>query len=126
MGTIRFTACLSLLLIVAPAPAQGQQVVGGADLNAAVVDRADEVERDREQLRSLLQRDEVRSLGSERGVDMDRLDDAIGALSGADLDRLAPLVQQINGELVGGQAIRLSATTIIIILLLIITIIVIT
>lgn len=123
MRTTRFIACLSFLFIVATGTAEGQQVLGEADLNAAVVDRVDTAERDRQQLRSLLQRDDVRRVVSERGVDVDHLDDAIGTLSGADLERIAPLVQQVNGELVGGQAIRLSATTIILILLLVITII---
>jgi hypothetical protein len=123
MGTTRFIACLALLFIVATGTAQGQQVVDEAHLNAAVVDRADAAEQDRQQLRSLLQRDDVRHLVAERGVDMDRLDDAIGTLNAADLERIAPLVQQVNGELVGGQAIRLSAATIIVILLLVIAII---
>jgi hypothetical protein len=126
MRTTRFLACLVFLLIVATGTAQAQQVVGEADLNAAVVDRADAAELDRQELRALLQRDDVRRLVSERGIDLDRLEDAIGTLGGADLERIAPLVQQVNGELVGGQAITLTATTIIVVLLLIITIILIT
>jgi hypothetical protein len=126
MKATRFITCFVLLLVVATGTAQGQQVVSVAELNAAVVDHVDAAERDRQQLRSLLQRDDVRRLVVERGVYASRLDGAIGALSAADLERIAPLVQQVNGELAGGQAVRLSATTIILILLLVITIIIIT
>jgi hypothetical protein len=126
MGKIRIVTGVLALLLVGVLEAPAQQVTGSAELDAAVVTRAEAVEQQREELRSLLQRPEVREVAEKHNVDLERVEGGLGTLSAADLDRLAPVVQSVTGDLAGGQVLTITTTTIILILLLVILLVLIT
>lgn len=126
MRTVHGVSCVAALLLLSAVPAWGQQarITNQDELNAAVVERADARERERAQLKELLQRPEVRDVAQQRGLDLGRVQAAAGALDANDLRVVNPLVQSITAELAGGQVISINATTLIIILLIVILIIV--
>jgi hypothetical protein len=128
MGWMRTASFTTVLLLAGAAQVSAQQarVVGTDELNAAIVDRADATAQQRAQLNGLLERREVQAAAAERGVDLERVQDAAGTLSDAQLDLVMPLVQAITADLAGGQVLTITTTTLIIILLLVILIIVVT
>ena len=118
--------CALMLAGAAEAGAQQQsRIAERAELNAAVVSRADALEQDRARLRALLARPEVRDVARAHGLDIEQAQGAVGTLGGAELQQISPLVQGVNAHVGGGGIITISTTTIILILLIIILIVVI-
>jgi hypothetical protein len=128
MTSFRTLMGAAVLIFVSAAGADAQQsrIAAEQDLNAAVVERGAVADQDRQQLRELLQRPEVRSVAERQGIDPDRLADAAGTLSESELERIAPLMQGINGDLAGGQTITFTTTALILVLLIVILLILVT
>jgi hypothetical protein len=126
MRGIRVCYCLiAVLLLWAPqARAQEPRVVGTDELEATVARRAAAVEHEREQLRALLQRDEVRAVAESHGIGLERIERGIGTLGSAELERIAPHAAAVEAALQDG--VRIGTTAIIVILLLVVLIILIT
>ncbi|MDX1546209.1 MAG: hypothetical protein R3247_04440 [Rhodothermales bacterium] len=123
LASLTFTFILALA--AGPALAQQAQMLTDEALHEAVVDGAAAEEAQRALIRSLLQRDDVRALAAEHGLDVVRAENAVGTLSGPELARLAPYAAQAHTSLAGAQdRIVISATTLIIVLLLIILILI--
>jgi pyruvate/2-oxoglutarate dehydrogenase complex dihydrolipoamide acyltransferase (E2) component len=124
MQSSRIVTGVFALLLVAPASAPAQQqsrIAPPAELNAAVVSRADAVEQDRARLRALLARPEVRDVARAHGLDLERAQGAVGTLGTTELRQISPLVQGITAQVGGaGGGITITTTTLIIILLLVI------
>ena len=128
MKTVRQLLALPLVILtIAPGSAlAGQQhIVTPSQLSAAVADRVAAQDADRAAVRDALARPEVRNVAATIGVDLARLDAAVGTMSGADLERAASTARQVNQQLVGGASTVVISTTTIIIALLVVILIVI-
>lgn len=113
-----------MLLAATPALAQDAHVVGEAELQQAVVNQADAEAQQREAIRSLLQREEVRDIAENHGLDIVKAEKAVSMLQGPDLARVAAQASQVNMQLAGGaDQIIIGTTTLIIILLILIILI---
>jgi hypothetical protein len=128
MKTVRQLLALPLVILtIAPGSAlAGQQhVVTPRQLADAVADRVATQDADRAVVREVLARSEVKTVAATMGVDLTRLNDAVGTMSGADLERAATTARQVDQQLVGGAStVVISTTTIIIALLVVILIVV--
>jgi hypothetical protein len=116
--------CLAVLLMAPTAGAQNH-VIGKAALEQAVQNRVSHDQADREAIRSLLQRAEVRDIAASAGLSLDKAEAAVSILQGSDLQQAAAQARQVQNDLAGGAStIVISTTTVIIVLLLVILIIV--
>lgn len=116
---------LCAVLAVAPAMAQQAHVLDEAAIEKALSERLKEDDADREAIRALLRRPEVRELVKKAPLDLQRAEAAVATLEGSELQALASSARAVTGALSGGQSkITLSTTTIIIGLLVLILIIV--
>ena len=109
-----------------PLKAQAQQtsLVDQATLDQAVATHAQESDADREAIRRMLARQQVRETAARAGIDVQRAEGAVAALSGTELHQIADQARAVDDSLSGGQSVTISTTTIIIVLLLLILIIV--
>ena len=120
-GTL--AVCLALLFAVPSASAQSN-VIGKSALDQAVQQRVARDQADREAIKSLLNRAEVRDIAGKAGLSLDKAIAAASTLQGDDLRQLADQARQADDQLAGGAStIVISTTTIIIVLLLIILIV---
>ena len=125
MRLVRRTVAVCLaVLFMAPAVNAQSNVIGKSALDKAVQERVSRDQADREAIRTLLQRDEVRDVAGKAGISLDRAATAVSTLQGDDLRQIADQARQIDNQLAGGAStIVISTTTIIIVLLLVILII---
>ena len=113
-------ACLAVLFMAPPASAQGN-VIGKAALDKAVRNRVAAEQADREAVRTLLNRAEVRDMAGKAGLSVDKALTALSTLQGDDLRQIAQQARQVDDQIAGGAStIVISTTTIIIVLLLVI------
>jgi hypothetical protein len=114
------------LVMMAPSMARaGQQhIADRATLDALVAAQAQQDDADRQELRQLLARSDVREVAVQAGLDITRADAAVGVISGPALRDAASRARVLNERLAGGGSVTLTTTTIIIILLVTILIIV--
>ena len=128
MRTVRQLLALPLVILtLAPGSAfAGQQhIVSPSQLSGTVADRVAAQDADRTAVRDALARPEVRNVAETMGVDLARLNAAVGTMNGADLERAATAARQVNQQLVGGAStVVISTTTIIVALLVVILIVV--
>jgi hypothetical protein len=125
MRLIRRTlaVCLAALFMAPSAHAQSN-VIGRAALDKAVQDRVTSEQADREAIRTLLQREEVREVAGKAGLSLDKAVAAAATLQGDELRQIAEQARQVDNQLSGGAStIVISTTTIIIVLLLVILIV---
>jgi hypothetical protein len=116
---------LALTLMSAPAAwAQQTHVINKSALDQAVQQRVSQDQADREAIRSLLQRKEVKDVADKAGLSLEKAQTAIGSLQGDDLRELASQARAVDSQLAGGAStIVISTTTIIIVLLIILLIV---
>lgn len=116
--------CLAVVLMAPMAGAQ-DHVIGQSTLDKAVQQHVTREQADRDAIRSLLQRAEVREVAAKAGLSLDKAQTAVSALQGADLQQAAAQARQVQNDLAGGAStIVISTTTIIIVLLLVLLIVV--
>jgi len=108
---------------MAPAANAQSNVIGRSALDKAVQERVSRDQADREAIRTLLQRAEVRDVAGKAGISLDKAAAAVSTLQGNDLRQIAEQARQVDNQLAGGSTIVISTTTIIIVLLLVILII---
>lgn len=91
------------------------------ELRMMVVEPLD-VDADRQVLRDFLNRDDVRNAVTEAGLDADRLEARVSMLENESLADVANHVRDLEeeGDLVGGNTIVISGSTLIIVLLVLI------
>jgi hypothetical protein len=100
-------------------------VIGKSTLDQAVQQRVTSEQADRDAIRSLLQRPEVREIAAKAGLSLDKAQTAVSTLQGSDLQQAASQARQVQNDLAGGASVVvISTTTIIIILLLVLLIVV--
>jgi hypothetical protein len=115
--------CLAVLFM-APAVQAQDHVIGQSALDKAVQQRVSQEQADREAIRSLLQRSEVRDIAARAGISLDTAQAAVSTLQGKDLQQAAQQARQVQNDLAGGAStVVISTTTIIIVLLLVIFIV---
>jgi hypothetical protein len=95
-------------------------VVDDAQIQAQIDRKMGNEAADRQAVRDLLQRPEVRKIAGAAGLDIERANTAVDVLSGPELERVASSVHEINAGAGGVETVTLSVTAIVIILLLII------
>ncbi len=111
-------AILLSVLVLAPVASAQDHVIGKTALEHAVQQRAGQQQADRDAIKALLQRAEVREVANKAGLSLDKAQAAVEALQGEDLDRAASHARQIQDNLAGGAStVVISTTTIIIVLL---------
>ena len=118
------TALVFTLMGAAAASAQQTHVINTPALDQAVQQRVSQDQADRDAIRGLLQRTEVKDVARKAGLSLEKAEAAIGSLQGDDLRELASQARAVDQQLAGGAStIVISTTTIIIILLIILLIV---
>jgi hypothetical protein len=82
------------------------------------------VDRDRETVRLFLQRDDVKAVAGNAGLDVGRAETAVAAMSPSELASLAEQARQADESLAGGQSSVTISTTMIIIGLLVLVVLI--
>ena len=125
MGIVRRSLAVILAaLLVAPAAQAQTHVVGKAALTQAVQQRVSQDQADRDAIRALLARAEVKQIAAQAGLSLEKAQAAVSTLQGQDLKDLASQARQVNNDLAGGAStVVISTTTIIIVLLIVILIV---
>jgi hypothetical protein len=116
-------AVLLAALLIAPAAQAQTHVIDKATLSQAVQERVSEDQADRNAIRSLLHRPEVKRIAGQAGISLNKAEAAVSTLNGQDLRDLAAQSRQVQNDLAGGGNVVISTTTIIIVLLIIILIV---
>jgi len=113
------------LALSSSAFAQERHAVDPSMLSQTVAGHVASEDASRAAIHDVLNRSEVRSVATQSGFDLDRINASVDTLSGASLDQVLAVAQQANQSLVGGAStVVISTTTIIIALLIVILIIV--
>jgi hypothetical protein len=124
MGSFRRFVAVCLVVFVAAPAARAQHVLDRGALEQAVKARVGQQQADRDAIRALLARSEVREIAARAGLSLDKADAAVAMLEGDDLRELASHARQVQNDLAGGAStITISTTTIIIVLLVVILIV---
>jgi hypothetical protein len=120
----RSLAVLLAVLVSAPVASAQNHVIGKSALDKAVQERAARDQADREAIRTLLERQDVRDVAKQAGLSIEKATAAVSTLQGDDLRQVASQARHVNNELAGGATtVVITTTTIIIILLLVILIV---
>jgi hypothetical protein len=108
--------------VFSPAHATGPRadVVQAADIQAQIDLQVDRQAADRRTVENLLSRPDVRRIAGNAGLDMRRVEAAVGQLSASELAQVAARADEATGVAGGTQTVTITVTTIIIVLLLII------
>ncbi|MFW6088863.1 MAG: PA2779 family protein [Gemmatimonadota bacterium] len=118
-------AAFLLLSLPAAGLAQAQEhVVSVETLDAIVAAHDGTAETERAELRSFLQRPEVRQIADEAGIDVVTAETAVASLDAAEIRQLSGQLAQVDAALSGGDSIVISTTALIIALLVLIIILV--
>ncbi|MFO7652315.1 MAG: hypothetical protein R6X25_00675 [Candidatus Krumholzibacteriia bacterium] len=98
-----------------------RHVAGTNEIQSAIDQRLDQAEADRQVIQDLLQREDVRALAANAGLDIERASAAAATLSGSSLESLAAQARAVDTDVAGGDnRVIISTTGIIIILLVLI------
>jgi hypothetical protein len=95
-----------------------------AAIDRALAERAAAADTDRQVIHRVLDRSEVKDVAGQMGVDIQRLQSAVGVLDANQLAQVASQAREVDRDLAGGATTVTITTTTIIIALLIIIIIV--
>jgi hypothetical protein len=117
---------LALLVSIPPVSASSADethVVDSARLAKMMQERVEGDRANRELVRRVLERAEVREVAERFGLDLRRAETAVPTLTGSDLEQLAARADEVERRLAGGDSIVLTTTTIIVIALLVTVII---
>jgi hypothetical protein len=100
-------------------------IAPAATLDALVAGQVRADHADRQIVRDVLSRSEVREVAAKAGLDLERAKQAVSTLDGAELQEIAAHARYVDASLSGGAStIVISTTTIIIILLVVILLVV--
>lgn len=106
-----------------PLGAQEAHVVERGEVERATVEAEGSAEARRQAIRSVLERDAIRSVAETHGIDLVQAKDAVATLEGAGLERVAAQAERVNEALAGGHSTVVIGTTALIIGLLVLIII---
>jgi hypothetical protein len=113
---------LPMFLVSSPALAQQARVVDADAMSQALAGKAESESAQRELVRRVLDRADVREMAARLGLSIERADSAVATLSGADLAALAQHAGAIETEALAGGAnvIVISVTTLLLLLIIVI------
>lgn len=114
----------SLFAVPTRATAAPSGVVDRVDVQGALDRRVQADEGERDSIRTLLNRGEVRSMAKDAGIDLRRAESAVSTLEGEDLHRVAAQATVANEALAGGETyitISLVAALLIVIIVILLT-----
>jgi hypothetical protein len=117
-------AALVALIAAAPRAEAQTHTASQAALDAALQQHTSTSTVDRELVLRLLERDDVKKVAGEAGLDLRRAASVVATLEGQDLATVAAQARQVERSLAGGQSTITISTTVIIIALLIIILVV--
>lgn len=121
----RFTVFLALIATFGLATGVQAQQADDEEVRQelrSLVAEGDDARADRTIVAEFLERDDVRQVAADRGIELQRLDDAVQALGAGEVATLAEHIQDAEPELAGGNTIVITTTTVIIILLILLLI----
>jgi hypothetical protein len=122
--TLKPVAVLLLPVLLVSSPAFGGQqsrVVDGDTLRQALAAHAGAEQEQRDTVRRVLDRDDVRQIADRMGLDVGQASAAVGTLSGADLTDASERAEALERALTGGATtIAISLTTLLLILIIVI------
>lgn len=127
---MRFTrsavALGAIALLATPGSVQAQEDIAASpdDVEVAVQQKVAAAESDREAIRSVLDRNEVRDVAAGAGLDVDRAAAVVETLEGSELSAAAEQARDLDAALANDTTIVISTTAIIIGLLILILIMV--
>jgi hypothetical protein len=98
----------------------GAQIADAAFLDAAVTAHQSAADFTRTNLADLLDRDDVRQVAEDRGIDLERVASAASTLTDDEASAMAPLVERTIEAVRQRGTITIGVTTLIIILLILI------
>ena len=108
------------LFVAAPAAfAQAAHAASQSAIDTALQQHVSATDADRQAVLRLLEREEVRKVAGQTGIDLRKAADAVATMSAEDLGRVTAQAQQVEQTLAGGQSRVVISTTMIIIALLV-------
>ncbi|MFP3947775.1 MAG: hypothetical protein ACOC8K_02860 [Gemmatimonadota bacterium] len=124
IGGILVLLSLTAVGTVGAQQAQGHTVTD-QELRNAVRGEVEAEDADRALVQRVLEREEVRSVAENAGLDVNEARDGVGLLEGVELARVASLAGDVEDQLAGGQnRVTITTTTLTIVLLILILILV--
>jgi hypothetical protein len=104
-------------------PAEPDHIVTGTEIQSQIDQKIQSEASDRQAIRELLARPEVRRVAGSAGLNLKKADAAVGVLSGPELARLATQARQANSDIVGGKTITMTWTMVIIVVVALVVLI---
>jgi hypothetical protein len=96
-------------------------ITSQAELEGALAKSLDREDAQRDSIRALLQRDEVRGLAAANGLDLHRAEAAVATLDGDELATVSAQAAQVDAQLAGGDPIvSISLVSLLLIIIIII------
>jgi hypothetical protein len=116
---------IPVFLLSSPALAQQTRVVDAAAMDRALADKAESERGQRDVVRRVLDRDDVRQVAARMGLSVDDAGAAVATLSGAELGTLAAQASAVEAAALAGGAntIVISLTTLLLLLIIVILIV---
>ncbi|MGE0445377.1 MAG: PA2779 family protein [Vicinamibacterales bacterium] len=111
-----------LLTVITAAPrlsAQTSHAAPQAAIDAALQQHVNAADAERGRVQRLLEREEIRSVAGQAGIDLHQVTSAVATMSAQELAQVAAQAQQVEQALAGGQSRVVISTTVIIIALLV-------
>ena len=111
---------LGLFVAAPPAKAQTPHAASQSAIDTALQQHVSATEADRQAVLRLLEREEVRKVAGQTGIDLRKAAAAVATMGAEDLGRVTAQAQQVEQALAGGQSRVVISTTMIIIVLLVV------
>ena len=111
---------LGLFAAASPARAQAPHAASQSAIDTALQQHVSATEADPQAVLRLLEREELRKVAGQTGIDLRKATAAVATMSADDLGRVTAQAQQVEQALAGGQSRVVISTTMIIIVLLVV------
>ena len=113
---------LPMFLVSSPAFAQQARVVDASAMDQALAAKAESESAQRELVRRVLDRADVRAMAARMGLSVEQATSAVATLSGPELGTLAEHAQAAEAATLAGEAnvVVISLTTLLLILIIVI------
>ena len=113
---------LPMFLVSSPAFAQQARVVDASAMDQALAAKAESESAQREVVRRVLDRADVRAMAARMGLSVEQANSAVATLSGPELGTLAQHAQAAEAATLAGEAnvVVISLTTLLLILIIVI------
>lgn len=112
----------SVFLVSSPALARQSRIVDAAAMQQALASKAESERGQRDLVRRVLQRDDVRGVAASMGLSVHNASAAVATLSGAELETMAAQAGAVEAAALSGGASTITISLTVALLLLIIVI----